>query len=304
MNRAVIAEEAPDTAPVNAGDRLSFTLFLALVIHGILLLGITFTLPPIKNASPTIEVTLATHKVADAPKEADFLAQNNQDASGTLDEAKQLSTDQRAEFADIHVRDINPMPQMRQQQEAKDASSVITAVDALRKTSRQENPEQEILPEEADQSIDSPIQYDAEIASLQAKMDRLRQESAKRPRLRVINSVSARESFDAQYLNSWSSKIERISEQYYPQEAISRRITGAMRLSVIINADGSVHEISVLNSSGHRMLDDAARQIVRRAAPFDTFSTELRRHADRLQIIRTWNFEILEGNTSITTSAR
>ena len=69
------------------------------------------------------------------------------------------------------------------------------------------------------------------------------------------------------------------------------------------NPDGTIYEIKVLQSSGQRILDDAARQIVRLSAPFAQFPAEIRKQADRLQIIRTWNFEITGNSSTITTSA-
>ena len=142
-----------------------------------------------------------------------------------------------------------------------------------------------------------------EIASLQAKLDRQRQEYAKRPRVRTLTSVSTKASFDAKYLHDWSSRIEQVGNKNYPREALNRRITGNLRLSVMINPDGTIYEIKVLQSSGQRILDDAARQIVRLAAPFASFPPEIRKHADRLQIIRTWRFEITGKDSSISTTA-
>ncbi|HSC66599.1 MAG TPA: energy transducer TonB, partial [Cellvibrio sp.] len=152
------------------------------------------------------------------------------------------------------------------------------------------------------QAKDQPL-ISSEIASLQAKLDKQRQEYAKRPRVRTLTSVSTKESFDAKYLHEWSTKIEQVGNRNYPAEALSRHITGNLRLSVVINPDGTIFEIKVLQSSGQRILDDAARQIVRLSAPFAAFPAEIRKQADRLQIIRTWNFEITGNNSFITTSA-
>jgi len=77
---------------VTSSDRLSFALFLALLIHAVLILGISFTASDRDNLSKTLEVTLATYKSDKAPEQADFLAQENQEGSGTLDEARMLTT--------------------------------------------------------------------------------------------------------------------------------------------------------------------------------------------------------------------
>lgn len=306
MNQAIALDnESLAAAPVDSGDRLSFTFFLALVLHGLLILGVSFKLPEQSKTSHTIEITLATHKSLRAPDDADFLAQNNQQGSGSLAEAKQITTDKQAEFADNQVRDVNPLPQQQAvtARSIKEQQLLSTSQKATRTTQVKLTADEREARDPAEGVVDSPSRDETEIASLQAKLALQRQEAAKRPRLRTINSVSTKESFDAKYLNSWSAKIEKVSESHYPKEALNRGITGSLRLSVIINADGTIHEITINQSSGKRILDDAARQIVRRSAPFERFSPELRKHADRLEIIRTWHFEIIGKTASISTSA-
>jgi protein TonB len=60
---------------------------------------------------------------------------------------------------------------------------------------------------------------------------------------------------------------------------------------VTVLPNGSVETVKILKSSGHRVLDDAAMDIVRMAAPFDNFSGEMAKELDKLEIVRTWSFE-------------
>ena len=77
-----------DPATANVTDRLSSTLFVAALFHGIVILGITFTASPLgdDNELPTLSITL----IADGPdsedpsQNADFLAQRSQIGSGEL----------------------------------------------------------------------------------------------------------------------------------------------------------------------------------------------------------------------------
>lgn len=305
MNQAVPIEEVDLTPAVEAGDRLSFTLFMAVIVHAVLLLGLDFKLPDLSNNSQTIEITLATHKSLRAPDAPDFLAQHNQEASGTIDEAKQLTTEKLADFADTQVRDVNPIPQQQAAsiEQKRDQQLLTTIGDSDRTAQVKLNPDKHEEREKVDGQIENQPLISQEIASLQAKLDKQRQEYARRPRIRTLTSVSTKASFDAKYLNEWSEKIEQLGSRNYPKEALSRRITGNLRLSVVINPDGTIYEINILQSSGQRLLDDAARQIVRLAAPFSAFPPEIRKHTDRLQIIRTWNFEISGKSSTITTSA-
>ena len=61
-------------------------------------------------------------------------------------------------------------------------------------------------------------------------------------------------------------------------------------LDVALNPDGSVRNITVLRSSGHAAIDEAAVRIVNLASPFPPFSPDIRKEADVLHITRTWEF--------------
>src|SRR5687767_7437267 len=92
MNATVDETHLPDPsqegfAPVK--DRLTTTLFLAALFHGIVILGVTFAAPRGGGSpTPTLEVLLLTGpdlKAADNPT-AQYLAQRNQVGTGTTDE--------------------------------------------------------------------------------------------------------------------------------------------------------------------------------------------------------------------------
>ena len=50
-------------------DRLGFTLFLAAVLHALIILGITFNLPSPSELSRTLEITLASQPSEPPPEE-------------------------------------------------------------------------------------------------------------------------------------------------------------------------------------------------------------------------------------------
>jgi protein TonB len=299
MTMAVDMTEEFQAKPVDAGDRLSFTVFVAIALHALIILGINFKSPPASKGSQTIEITLATHKSTKAPKEADFLAQHNQEGSGTEEKARQLSTERQAEFADTQVRKVNPMPQVAATSLTEKKQQIISTIGQSDfKLHQLKNPQNQEEKEQHKGLLEDQTSMTAEIASLQAKLDKQKQEYAKRPRVRTLTAVSAKESFDAEYLIKWSEKFERIGTKNYPKEALAKNITGRVMLNVTIKPDGSVEEIAITLSSGSRILDDSARQIVRLAAPYAKFPPEIRRQVDRLKIIRYVRFE----PNNITTS--
>ena len=136
------------------------------------------------------------------------------------------------------------------------------------------------------------LQHSAEIASLHAKLAKQRQAYAKRPRIRRITSVATRASIDAEYLSKWASKVEFVGNRNYPDEALRQGITGTLRAAVTLLPNGNVDKVEILHSSGQKLLDRAALQIVYLASPFAPFPNEIRKTTDKLEIIRTWHFEI------------
>jgi protein TonB len=127
------------------------------------------------------------------------------------------------------------------------------------------------------------------MASLSAEVDKRLNAYAKRPRRKWI-SARTREHKYAAYMEAWRSKVERVGNLNYPDEARRKRLSGELRLDVAIKADGNVVKITVNKPSGHKVLDDAAVRIVQLAAPYSRFPKSIRKETDILHIQRTWRF--------------
>ena len=52
----------------------------------------------------------------------------------------------------------------------------------------------------------------------------------------------------------------------YPSEAVRKKLEGTVRLTMCVNANGRPNSISVVESSGHPVLDEAARKWFARKA--------------------------------------
>ncbi len=272
-------------------DRLSCALFLAVALHAALILGVTFTYVANKPSTHTMEVTLARHQSKNKPEKADFLSQFNQVGSGTLEEKALLTSPTEAKFQDTQIRETSQdRPQPRAPKTAAQSEIVTTTSSSSSKVQMQKTLIENVPTNSKIDTERSLLTRAMEIASLEARLDRQRQISAKRPRIKRLTSLSTVSSADAFYLNSWRRKIETIGNLNYPEEARRRKLYGSLRLMVAILPDGSLKEIEVLESSGHKVLDDAAIRIVRLAAPYAPFPDELRQSTDVLEIIRTWQF--------------
>lgn len=296
-------------------DKLGLALFIAITVHAVLILGSSFISPEVKPPMHTLEITLAKHTSDKAPEKADFLAQSNQEGSGTLEEKRILSTTQQSNFEDDRIRnqsalpsnsqpaeEITPEPPIPttkkepetgpQKESSKQAQTVVTTKKAKQKK-KSEKPKKAPKASSAPKAGQSTslLARSLEIANLQAEVRLQEEELAAWPRVHRLTSVSTAAYEDAVYLNNWRKRIENVGNLNYPEEARSRGVFGTLRLLVAILPDGSLKSVEILQSSGHKILDDAAIRIVRLASPFQPFTPEMQKRTDILEIIRTWKFE-------------
>ena len=267
-------------------------MFLATALHLALILGLSFSLADPSQISKTLEVTLSTFKSAEKPKEVDFIAQDNQQGSGTLEHKAAPKTSEQAPFQDTTVKRVTPpaTPPQSQRKETAPKAAIATRTPQPQKTpvKREEAPPE---PEGRPTPVFDSAQLASEIASLQAELTQDQQQYAKRPRVSRQNAAATMRDISAWYRDEWRKKIERIGNLNYPDEARRQRIYGSLRLLVSIKRDGTIEEMQVLESSGQPLLDQAALRIVRLSAPFAPFSGKLAEQYDQVEIIRTWRFE-------------
>jgi len=280
-------------------DRLNFTIFMAIALHAMVIFGITFTLPKSDKVAPTLNITLATHVSNKPPDDADFLAQNNQEASGTEDEVKELTTTEIADVADVRVNEVNPEQSAAvTPKEQKKLEVISTTADANRSISSDKLAKENENNSSLEEQLARAQSRSEKLSSLQAKLDRERQAMAREPRVTRHTSVSAKSSDEAAYYNYWSDKIVTIGNKNFPKEALDNEIFGSLRMEVSIRANGTIASAKVTNSSGHTLLDEAARRIVKLAEPFRPLPPEITKNTDIFVIYRTWNFEITGLSTS------
>ena len=284
---------------VSSGDRLSFTIFVAVVLHAILIFGIAFTVPRIELPN-VMEVTLAQHRSTTADKDADFLAQANQKGSGSLDKAALITSPHQSRFHDSQIQEIQP-EESRQAMAASEAKNrqVVTTTAKSRRSHDNRNSSE--LRQEETEVRDAQLAMawqSSEISSLEARLAAKKQAYAKRPKVRTVATISTKYDRDAAYVDAFRSRVEEIGNKNYPDEAKRRNLQGNVRLLVAILPSGRVKDITVLKSSGHSLLDQAARQSVRLAEPFMPFPASIRKDTDILQVIRTWKFSTTDVMTA------
>lgn len=279
-------------AQVSDFDRFSFTLFMALALHAIVVLGITFAPEPQRSSAETMEITLSQFDDEIDPDKADFLAQTSQKGSGTEEEPVEMTTPQPSELSQPEVAEVQPEPPSRVEPRQDQEQSVVQT--------QAQNERQVSEPSVSEPQADEPLpvkekkslmERSLEIASLEARLDQQRRAYAKKPRVMRVTAASTLKSTNAWYVQNWVSKVTRVGNINYPTEARRAGIYGTLRMLVSMNKDGTIKELAILESSGSTVLDDAAIRIVRMAAPFAPFPDDMREDVDELEIIRTWVFE-------------
>ncbi len=267
--------------------RLWLALGFSLLLHG-LLLSLHFRFPDASRAvkDRALEIILVNAKSARRPSEAQALAQANLDGGGNIDENRRAKTplppsasQQTGAELEQKQRRVRELEARQQKLLAQSQSKAVAAP--------QEQAEAQPEP--------TPALTGRELASSALAMARLEAEIAKsvdeynkRPRKRNIGTRADEYRF-AQYVEDWRQKVERVGTLNYP-EAAKGKVYGNLVLSVSIQSDGVVQKIEINRSSGHKVLDEAARRIVQMASPYAPFPPDIQRDTDIIEITRTWSF--------------
>lgn len=286
-----------------AGDESSTLYYaglLALTLHGVAILGLSFVLPPAEQPKPeqSLEITVVQPTPSETPEEAHFLAESSQQASGNIDEVAKPTVNP-AMTAPVTVQTAvqnRTEPAPPPQPERPEPEQVDPRIQALEPEAKEQAPQRD-PGENSRKPAFNPRELlanlDQEIRNLSAELDFRTEAYAQRPRRKAI-SAATKEHVYASYLEAWRRKVESVGNLNYPQEARRKSLFGSLVLHVAVRADGSVAKVQVVRSSGESVLDDAAVNIVRLAAPFAPFPPAIRDKVDILDITRTWQF--LRGN--------
>jgi len=277
------------TADINSGDRLGFTIFIAIAIHAMIIFGISFTAED-RNTSetlPSIDIILANSYSIEEPDEYDFLAQTNQTGGGINDEKARPGAPVSANtpFNQQGLADQAQQERLKNQLQLKEIYFITQREDQRQLQSTKQNKTQD----NSQLQTDTIEQRRKTIASLQAEIRKMALTFAKRPKVLTL-TASSKKSIEAGYLAAWVSRIEHIGNLNYPQQARTQKISGQLRVNVKIDALGKVLDINISKSSGNTLLDESARRIVKLAQPYDPLPSEMRDYADQIIIIRTWKF--------------
>jgi periplasmic protein TonB len=251
----------------------------------------------------TMEITLVQHSSVTPPEDAKVLAQANLQGGGDTQEKVLPATPTPPPFPDRQAAVTMPPtaapPQPDTSKSAPETQTPAAPENKPLLTTDRESPDKApAQPRDAEKTRVEPqprptatqlLTNSFKVASLSAEIKTRLEARAQRPRQKFI-SASTREYKYSAYMEAWRAKVERVGNLNYPEEARKRGLSGSLILDVALNADGSVNDIVIRQSSGQSLLDDAAIRIVRLAAPFAPLPPNIRTDTDILHITRTWQF--------------
>jgi protein TonB len=312
------------TYTIGSSDRLTnnplvTAIFIAIIIHIILVLGVNIPKPNQEKFSKTLDITLIDMPSEKAPENSRFLAQENQLESSShnqppesprqaqsVPQINQIAPTPKVEPKMVHnktnispVKEITP-GKVKTEPTTKPLEKKIQSVKKPtieKKVITQKTAEKsiatEIKPAEANHSKNFPRLSAAMLHQQIAQMGtdiRFKPQASEKNRIKFVESVSANKYIAAQYLRDWESKVERIGNMNYPEAAIKKNISQTLTMDVGIKSDGSIYSIRITKSSGNPELDEAAKKIVRMGAPYPPLPVALRNEVDVLAITRIWKF--------------
>lgn len=215
-----------NSSHISSSDRLGLTLFLALVLHAIIILGISFSFEPPKKTPPpdrTLEIMVVRHpQPAKQPEKADFLAQTSQQGGGREQKKvrpKTLVTPPAPQKAPLPApkRVATPPPAIAQATPPKkmvaQKKSPARKIKVTPKKKKKVRPVQKRKVNIAQLLASS----NREIERLTAELDRKQANYAKRPRRKVVSAATQEYKY-ASYLDAWRKKVERIGNLNYPEK--------------------------------------------------------------------------------------
>lgn len=277
----------------STADRLSSTLFIAGLAHGLVILGVTFTAEPAPESAelPSLNVTLVVDTAeADAPADdSRFLADRNMAGGGRAAEGKRPTTTLAAEHPRTQLGDPRgaDLADAAPREQAPEADR-LTSRDSAERRTRAE-------PKATDEAADVPRKAAALIhqtapQTLAAELD-LRAEQPDMDDPSRLSSPSTRESAMAAYLVDWRRRVERIGTANFPAGFLNAAPNiGRPTLEVAIDRQGHLEDIVVRTSSGDRSLDQAALDILRLAAPFEPLPEAITAEHELLRFAYEWDF--------------
>ena len=270
---------------------LKLSILLSFVLHFLAIQFIHFKpSKPFQNKLSQIEVVLTNSK-DNHQVDADAVGQSNSNKGGNIEK-------------DVHKK--TPLPMITENKNTfqlnnRGNQSVIgkAASSSQEKIIKKDaqilnEPKAAQMPKEApiiNKSIskEDVLASASEISASDAALSNQISNFEKQLRRKYIGARTKEYKY-ALYAEAWRQKVETLGNMNYPEEAREKKFSGQLRMTVSLRPDGRIDAIEINQSSGFKILDEAAKKIVELGAPYAPFPEDIRKEVDILSITRTWTF--------------
>ena len=246
-------------------ERLCFTTLVAAGLHTVVLLGLNISLSqPLPISSP---IAIKLQQGGDAL---------TADGSAVPPRAQSQTQAQ------------NQVPP-RNQPKAQPTQAIAEPIPPRSITAPSAEPNRENTKSSQQAVVQRPRTAVFDRQAMRQQIAQLDQQAAQRlgdSRLRNLAEAGAPSASESAYLAMWRRKCERLGGNNYPVG----RLQGELTMRVVIHHSGRLLEVTLLRSSGHPALDEAALRTVRQATPYQPFNVDMRKRYDELSFTRTWQF--------------
>jgi protein TonB len=295
---------------------MTIALWLSVLFH-VVLLSMHFEpeLKKFRDNLPVLEVVLVNAKTRSKPDNTETYAQANLDRGGNTELDRKMKTALPA----LRPQKTEPTPQpvANTKQSTQASLQTATEVREQKRIAELEKQAQKLMTQiKATKAVESqPVEKTAaqemqaenqpspnkkldlanvtaaalEMEKLEAVISKQQDEYQKRPKRKFVGGRTKEYRY-ALYVEAWRQKVEKIGNLNYPEAARDLKLYGQLQMTVSLKPDGSVESIEINRSSGHKVLDAAAKHIVELGAPYAVFPDDIRKEVDILSITRTWTF--------------
>ena len=268
---------------------LKLSILLSFVLHFLAIQLIHFKpTKPFQNQLSQIEVVLTNSK-DNHQVDADVLGQSNSNKGGNIEK-------------DVHKK--TPLPIITENnfqlnnhgdQSIVGKASSSSQEKIVKKEAPTLNEPKAVQQPKESKVINKSISKEdvlasaSEISASDAALSNQTSNFEKQPRRKYIGARTKEYKY-ALYAEAWRQKVETLGNMNYPEEAREKKFSGQLRMTVSLKPDGRIDNIEINQSSGFKILDEAARKIVELGAPYAPFPEDIRKEVDILSITRTWTF--------------
>ena len=268
---------------------LPMAAVIAVSVHALIIFGISFSLGQ-DPAGMMQDVAKALTENMQPNEDAQFIANASQQGGGTVQEQIRQETDQSSPVAAEQMSETQDVIDLqRQVRQQRYQESYLRTTLSWREANVESDNESK---QEQDDIAEQEERLRKQIATLEAQLSQRQQVFATQSKVVTVDSNSTTRGAAADYINTFREHVERVGNLQYPTQARAQGITGEVRLMVIISDDGNIKAIRLLESSGSTILDEAAKQSVRQAAPFGKFTKDMSDIVE-LRLIRTYRYSDL-----------